>query len=147
MPGRGFWFDLSILLLITMVHVVEHTVRADDAEMREGEASLAPHASRHPALGAVVPAARPHEASAPVVRHRASGHPSRASLQAASSGLLAVARELLRNAPATAASPDALRQWRDDIDRLLHLAQAAPGSVRTGPRPPPGNTLVLHQRC
>ena len=146
MPGRGFWFDLSILLLITMVHLVEHTVRADDAEMREGEASLVPHASRHPAPGAAVPAARPHEASAPVARQRASGHPSRASLQAASSGLLAAARELLRNAPAAAASPDALRQWRDDVDRLHHLAQAAPSSVRTGPRPPPGNALVLHQR-
>ena len=122
MPGRVFWLDLSVLLLITMVHLVEHTVRADDAEMREGEVSLVPHASRHFALGAAVPAARPHEASAPVVRQRASGHPSRASLQGASSGPMVAARELLRNAPATAASPDTLRQWRDDVDRLLHLA-------------------------
>ena len=52
---------------------------------------------------------------------------------------LAAARELLRNPPATATSPDALRQWRDDVDRLLHLAQASPSSTRTGQRPPPGN--------
>jgi len=35
---------------------------------------------------------------------------------------MAAAREWLHNAPATAASPDTLRQWRDDVDRLLHLA-------------------------
>jgi hypothetical protein len=39
------------------------------------------------------------------------------------------ARELLHNPPGTAASPDALRQWRDDIDRLLNLAQVSPGSA------------------
>jgi hypothetical protein len=33
------------------------------------------------------------------------------------------ARELLHNPPDAAASPDALRQWRDDIDCLLNLAQ------------------------
>jgi hypothetical protein len=39
------------------------------------------------------------------------------------------ARELLHNPPDTAASPDVLRQWRDDVDRLLNLAQVTPGSV------------------
>jgi hypothetical protein len=39
------------------------------------------------------------------------------------------ARELLRNPPGEAASPDAQRQWRDDVDRLLNLAQASPDSA------------------
>jgi hypothetical protein len=45
------------------------------------------------------------------------------------SGPLMAARELLRNPPGEAASPDAHRQWRDDVDRLLNLAQASPGSA------------------
>jgi hypothetical protein len=39
------------------------------------------------------------------------------------------ARELLHNPPNPAASPDVLRQWRDDVDRLLNLAQVTPGSA------------------
>jgi hypothetical protein len=39
------------------------------------------------------------------------------------------ARELLHNPPGAATSPDVLRQWRDDIDRLLNLAQVSPGSA------------------
>jgi hypothetical protein len=39
------------------------------------------------------------------------------------------ARELLHNLPGAAASPDALMQWRDDVDRLLNLAQVSPGSA------------------
>ena len=57
-----------------------------------------------------------------------------------------MARELLRNPPAAAATPDALRQWRDDVDRLLHLAQASPSSARTGQRPPLGNAVVPYHR-
>ena len=49
-----------------------------------------------------------------------------------SSGPLLAARELLRNPPDLAASPDVMRQWRDDIDRLIILAQATPGSMGTG---------------
>jgi hypothetical protein len=45
------------------------------------------------------------------------------------SGPLMAARELLRTPPGEAASPDAHRQWRDDVDRLLNLAQASPGSA------------------
>ena len=72
--------------------------------------------------------------------------PVKGPSQAASGGALAAARELLRNPPATVASPDALRQWRDDVDRLLHLAQASPSSARTGQRPPPGNAVVPYHR-
>jgi hypothetical protein len=39
------------------------------------------------------------------------------------------ARELLHNPPDVAASPDAMRQWRDDVDHLLNLAQVTPNSV------------------
>jgi hypothetical protein len=39
------------------------------------------------------------------------------------------ARELLRNPPSEAASPDAQSEWRDDVDRLLNLAQASPCSA------------------
>jgi hypothetical protein len=42
---------------------------------------------------------------------------------------LVAARELLHNPPNMATSPDVLRQWRDDVDRLLNLAQVTPGSV------------------
>ena len=109
-----------------MVRVVEHSHHDDDVEMAEGVASSAPRASRLPAPGATVPVEQPPMAAAPVARQRESGRPSKAPSQAASSGALAAARELLRNPPVVAASPDALRQWRDDVDRLLHLAQASP---------------------
>src|SRR6185437_3067424 len=61
-------------------------------------------------------------------------------------GALAAARELLCNPSAAAVSPDAPRQWQDDVDHLLHLAQASPSSVRTGQRPPPGNAVVPYHR-
>ena len=129
-----------------MVRVVEHSHHNDSVEMTEGVASSAPLASRLPALGATVPVEQPPMAAAPVARQQESGRPSKAPSQAASSGALAAARELLRNPPAAAASPDALRQWWDDVDRLLHLAQASPSSRRTGQRPPPGNAVVPYHR-
>jgi hypothetical protein len=48
------------------------------------------------------------------------------------------ARELLRNPPGEAASPDAQRQWRDDVNRLLNLAQTSPCSA---------GASVSRQRC
>ena len=125
-------------------------VRVDDVEMTEGVASSTPHVSRVPAPGATVPMEQLPSAAARAARRQESGRPSRPPSQAASSGALAAARELIRNPPAAAASPDALRQWRDDVDRLLHLAQASPSSARTGQRPPPGNAVVpyhRHQGC
>ena len=109
-------------MLISMVRMVEHSHHDDDVEMTEGVASFAPHASRLPAPGATVPVEQPPSAAAHTARQRVSGHPSKAPSQAASGRALAAARELLRNPPIAAASPDALRQWRDDVDRLLHLA-------------------------
>lgn len=130
-----------------MVRVVELSHHDDDVEMAEGVASSAPRASRLPTPGATVPVEQPPSAAAHVARQRESGRPSRAPSQGASGGALAAARELLRNPPSAAASPDALRQWRDDVDRLLHLAQASPSSARTGQRPPPGNAVVPYHRC
>ena len=104
-----------------MVRVVEHSHHDDNVEM-EGVVSSAPRASRLPAPGATVPVEQPPMAAAHVARQRESGRPSKAPLQAASSGALAADRELLRNPPTATTSLDALRQWRDDVDRLLHLA-------------------------
>jgi hypothetical protein len=50
----------------------------------------------------------------------------------APNGPLMAARELLRNPPGEAATPDAQRQWRDHVDRLLNLAQASPYSAGGG---------------
>ena len=105
-----------------MVRVVEHPDHDDDVEMVEGVVSSAPRASRLPAPGATVPVEQPPMAAAHVARQRESGRPSNAPSHASSSEALAAARELLRNPPAAVASPDALRQWRDDVDHLLYLA-------------------------
>ena len=114
-----------------MVRVVEHSYHDDDVEMVEGVASSAPRASCLPTPGATVPVEQPPMAVAHVARQRESGRPSKAPSQAASSGALAAARELLRNPPAAAASPDALRQWRDDVDCFLHLAQNPSNANKT----------------
>jgi hypothetical protein len=90
-----------------------------DHLMGEEVASSAPHASRHPPSKVVVPIALQH----------AVGQSSRAVSQPAQNGLLMAARELLHNPPDAAASPDELRQWCDDVDRLLNLAQVTPGSA------------------
>jgi hypothetical protein len=45
---------------------------------------------------------------------------------------LSAARELLRNPPSSTALPGAMRQWREDVDRLLGMAH--PGSARSRPR-------------
>jgi len=88
----------------------------------EDAATPAPQAFRRP-----TPRAAAHG-----VQQRAVEHAPKAPAQAAPSELLAAARELLRNPPDLAASPDVMRQWRDDIDRLIILAQATLGSTGTG---------------
>jgi hypothetical protein len=47
-------------------------------------------------------------------------------------GALSVARELLRHPLSSTASPGAMRQWRDDVDRLLGMAHST--STRSRPR-------------
>ncbi|WVZ79352.1 hypothetical protein U9M48_026941 [Paspalum notatum var. saurae] len=89
-----------------------------------------PRAPRRPAIDAV--AANIAVASAVTANEAAAN-------RAAARGPLAAARELLNHPPGPAASPSALAQWRSDVDRLIHLAEATPGSSRAGSRLPPSN--------
>jgi hypothetical protein len=89
-----------------------HLAELRDHPIGEEVASSAPLTSRRP----------PSRVVAPVVPQRAAGQSSWAMSQPAQNGPLMAARELLHHPPGMAASPDALRQWRDDVDRLLNLA-------------------------
>jgi hypothetical protein len=82
-----------------------------DLQMGEEVASTTPHVSRHPASRVA--------RAAPL---RAAARASVAQSVPVPNGPLMAARELLRNPPGEAASPDAQWQWRDDIDHLLNLA-------------------------
>jgi hypothetical protein len=88
-----------------------------DHSMGEEVASSALLASHRPPCRDVVP----------VAPQRSAGQSSRPVSQPAQNGPLMVARELLHNPPDMTASPDALRQWCDDVGRLLNLAQVTPG--------------------
>jgi hypothetical protein len=95
---------------------------SEDFLMEEEAASSMPRSSNHPAPGAaVVRAAQQHT---PV-------QTSRASLGVAPGALFA-ARELLRHHPNSTASPGAMKQWPDDVDLLLGMAQS--GSAKPRPR-------------
>jgi hypothetical protein len=79
-------------------------------------------ASNRPAPSvAVVRAAQQHMPA------QTSWAPSRAA-----PGALSAARELLCHPPSSTASPGTMKQWRDDVDRLLSMAHY--GSVRPRPR-------------
>jgi hypothetical protein len=87
-------------------------------------------------LGEEVASSTPHASHRPPPRGAARAapqHPGERASMAQSvpppNGPLMVARELLRNPPGEAALPDAQRQWRDDVDRLLNLVQASPCSA------------------
>jgi hypothetical protein len=82
-----------------------------DLQLGEEVASMTPHVSR-----------RPTSRAARAAPQRAAARASVAQSVPAPNGPLMAARELLRNPPGEAASPDAQRQWRDDVDRLLNLA-------------------------
>jgi hypothetical protein len=89
--------------------------------MEEEAASSTPRASSRPAPGAAaVRAARQHTPA----------HASKASR--AAPGALSAARELLHHPPSSTASPGTMKQWRDDVDRLLGMAHS--GSARPRPR-------------
>jgi hypothetical protein len=91
--------------------------------MEEGAASSMPRGSNRPAPGAAaMHAARQHTPM----------QTSRTPSRAAPSGALSMARELLRNPPSSTASPGAMRQWREDVDRLLGMAH--PSLARSRPR-------------
>ena len=105
-----------------MVHITEHRDKtSEDFPMEEEAASSTPHSSGHPALGVV--AVRPAWQHTPA-------QASQTPLGVAPAGALSAARELLRHPPSPTTSPGAMRQWRDDMDRLLSMAHT--GSI--GPK-------------
>jgi hypothetical protein len=90
--------------------------------MGEGAASSMPRGSNRPAPGAAMHVARQHTPA------QTSKTPSRA----APGGALSAARELLCNPPSSTASLGAMRQWLEDVDRLLGMAH--PSSARSRPQ-------------
>jgi hypothetical protein len=106
-----------------MVQIVEH--RADTSEdfvVEEEAASFVPQVSNLPVSGATaVHAVRQHTPA------QASRTPSRAA-----PGVLSAARELLHQPPSSMASSRAMKQWRDDVDRLLSMAHST--LARSKPR-------------
>jgi hypothetical protein len=110
-------------MLDTMVHIVEHhDFMPEDFMVEEASASSTPRATNLPTPGAV---AVVHSA-----RQHAPAQTSRASK--AAPGALSAARELLRHPPSSMASPGAMKQWCDDVDRMLDMAHS--GSTRPRPR-------------
>jgi hypothetical protein len=123
-PGRGLGIRfLLVFSLSMMVQIVEH--RAEtlmDFVVEEEAASSTPLVPNRPVSGtAVVHAARQHTAA------QTSRTPSRVTL-----GALSVARELVRHPPSSTASLGGMKQWRDDVDRLLGMTHST--STRSRPR-------------
>jgi hypothetical protein len=83
-----------------------------DLQLGEKVASTTPHVSHRPTS----------RVAAQVAPQRTAARASAAQSVPPPNGPLMAARELLRNPPGEAASPDAQKQWRDDVDRLLNLA-------------------------
>jgi hypothetical protein len=113
-----------VFLLDMMVQIGEHRdLSPEDFLMEEGAASSMPRVSNRPVPGAAaMHAAQQHTPT------QASRTPSRA----AHGGALSAAREFLRNPPSSMASPGAMRQWHEYVNRLLDMAH--PGSARSRPR-------------
>jgi hypothetical protein len=123
-PGRGLGFRfLPVFLLSMMMQIVEHRVETlEDFLVEEEAASCTPRVPNRPVPGtAAVHAAQQHTTA----------QTSRTASRAAP-GALYAARELLRHPPSSTASPGAMKQWRDDVDRLLGMAHS--GSTRSRPR-------------
>jgi hypothetical protein len=123
-PGRSLGFRfLLVFSLYMMVQIIEHrTETLVDFLVEEEAASSMPQVPNCPVPGtAAVHAARQYTTA------QTSWTPPRAA-----PGALSAARELLRHPPSSTASPGAMKQWRDDVDRLLGMAHSA--STRLRPR-------------
>jgi hypothetical protein len=122
--GFGLRFLACCFLIDMMVRIIEHRdLSSEDFPLEEEAASSGPQGSNRPAPGAAaVHAAQQHTPA----------QASRTPLRATPGGALSAARELLRNPPSSTASSGAMRQWREDVDRLLGMAH--PGSARSRPR-------------
>jgi hypothetical protein len=106
-----------------MVQIVEH--RAETLEnflVEEEAASSTPRIPNRPVLGT---------AAVHVAQQHITAQTSR-TLSRVAPGALSAARELLCHPPSSTASPGAMKQWRDDVDRLLDMAHS--GSTRSRPR-------------
>jgi hypothetical protein len=122
-PGRGSGFRfLLVFSLSMMVQIVEHRVETlVDFLVEEEAASSTPQVPNRPVSGtAAMHTARQHATA------QTSRTPSRATL-----GALSAARELLHHSPSSTASLGAMKQWRDDVDRLLGMAHST--STRSRP--------------
>jgi hypothetical protein len=104
------------------VQIVEHHTETSTDFLVEEAVSSAPQVSNRPMPGAAaVHAARQHMPA------QTSRTPS-----SAAPGALSAARELLCHPPSSTASPGAMKQWWDDINRLLSMTHST--STRSGPR-------------
>jgi hypothetical protein len=105
-----------------MVQIIEHhDFDPEDFPMEEEAASSMPRVSSRPAP------------SATIVRSAMQHTPAQTSKASRDAhGALTAARELLRHPPSSTASPGAMKQWCDDVDRLLGMAHS--GSARPRPR-------------
>jgi hypothetical protein len=115
-PGRGLgiWF-LLVSSLSMMVQIVEHHAETTTDFLVEKEAvSSTPLVPNRPMPGAATVHATRQYTTAQTSRT-----PSRVT-----PGALSAARELLRHSPSSTASPGAMKQWRDDVDRLLGMAHS-----------------------
>jgi hypothetical protein len=120
--GIGIRF-LLVSSLSMMVQIVEHRAETSiDFLVEEEAVSSTPQVPNRPVSGTVaVHAARQHTTA------QTSRTPSRAA-----PGALSASRELLCHPPSSTASPGAMKQWRDDVDRLLGMAHFT--STRSRPR-------------
>jgi hypothetical protein len=114
---------LLVSSLSMMVQIIEHRAETSTNFLVEEEVvSSTPQFPNRPVSGTVaVHAAQQHTTA------QTSRTPSRVAL-----GALSAARELLRHPPSSTASPGAMKQWRDDVDRLLGMAHST--STRSRPR-------------
>nr|AAC01574.1 hypothetical protein [Zea mays] len=106
-----------------MVQIVEHRAKTStDFLVKKEAVSSTPQVPNRPVSGtAAVHAARQHTAA------QTSRTPSRAA-----PGALLAARELLRHPPSSTASPGAMKQWQDDVNRQLDMAHST--STRSRPQ-------------
>jgi hypothetical protein len=105
-----------------MVQIVEHCAETStDFLVKEEAVFSTPQVPNRPVPGtAVVHLARQHMTA------QTSRTPSRTAL-----GALSAARELLRHPPSSTTSPGAMKQWRDDVGRLLGMTHST--STRSRP--------------
>jgi hypothetical protein len=105
-----------------MVQIIEHRAETSVDFAVDGEAA----SSTLQVPGRPVPSTPAVHAARQHTTTQTSRTPSRAS-----PGALSVARELLRHPPSSTASPGAMKQWRDDVDRLLGMAHSTSTRSKT----------------